>query len=198
LFGPTHLITTLLAQPRPDPITLCGISNTKQRRKGEGRYRRPKKSAAYPRTGGRCARSGEEATADRPSYVQPSTAVAAAAIRAPRRRATKPQRGRGPGRTPHDHQPDHEDESREPETSEHRSGGIERRAPGRPAFSLRSRTCFSIFTPHERAEGAGISRCQRAGERSPDPIENDIAHRAAVQSCDFSPGLDARTSPEVF
>jgi hypothetical protein len=38
LFGPTHLITTLLAQPRPDPIALGGISNVKQRRKGEGRY----------------------------------------------------------------------------------------------------------------------------------------------------------------
>jgi hypothetical protein len=38
LFGPTHLITTLLPQPRPDPIVLGGISNAKQRRKGDGRY----------------------------------------------------------------------------------------------------------------------------------------------------------------
>jgi hypothetical protein len=41
------------------------------------------KSAACPRTGGRCARSGEEAIADRPSHARPSTAIAAAAMRAP-------------------------------------------------------------------------------------------------------------------
>ena len=49
--------------------------------------RRPRtfreKSAACPRTGGRCARSGEEAIADRPSHARPSTAIAAAAMRAP-------------------------------------------------------------------------------------------------------------------
>ena len=33
----------------------------------------------------------------------------------------------GPGGRPHDHQPDHEAESRQSETSERRSGGIERR-----------------------------------------------------------------------
>src|SRR4029077_14731862 len=34
LFGPTHLITTLLAQARPDPIApSVEFSNTKQRRK---------------------------------------------------------------------------------------------------------------------------------------------------------------------
>ena len=47
---------------------------------------RPKKSAAYPRTGGRCALSGDEATADRPCHARLSTTTAAPAMRASRQK----------------------------------------------------------------------------------------------------------------
>ena len=57
----------VLAQPRPDPIALRRISNTKQRRKG--RYHRSKKSAAYPRTGGRWAPSGKRQRLERSPWL---------------------------------------------------------------------------------------------------------------------------------
>ena len=102
--------------------------------------------------GGRCARSAEEATPDHPCHAQPSTAIASPPMRARRRRATK-DRGEyeGPDRRLYDHQPDQgRPKAASPKlpsaapAASSTTASMPRRAPGRPAFSLRSRTCFSI------------------------------------------------------
>jgi hypothetical protein len=112
---------------------------------------RPKKSAACPRTDGRCARSLEEATADRPCHAQAfynnrltcqaSIAMASHETAASPRaqpgdctiinQITRPKAAspKLPSAAP---------------TASSAAASLPRRAPGRPAFSLRSRTCFSI------------------------------------------------------
>jgi len=109
---------------------------------------RPKKSAACRRTGGRCARSGKGAIADRPCRAHPSTSHRLTCHQGPRRRATTRPQGREPTGGLHDHQPDHETEAANPKlpstapAASSAAASLPRRALGRPAFSLRSDMLF--------------------------------------------------------